>query len=172
MLSRIYFMGDDVYPTFLHDDDRDMDLFNFIHDPNPTKVKTDTRPRATHEVPVLTITSTIGGKSFAAIGLCMGSTFLVPTSHDTPVDVSNLGPLSFANPQSIPTENVAQRSEIKEYLFYLHGWVTRKYLSAGVGVTNGCRLDALEACQDLMDHIMPPGYFSELCHLHNNDFLK
>ncbi|GJX99187.1 hypothetical protein Tco_0356206 [Tanacetum coccineum] len=29
-LSRRYFMGDDVYPTFLYDDDRDMDLFNLI----------------------------------------------------------------------------------------------------------------------------------------------
>nr|GEZ40063.1 hypothetical protein [Tanacetum cinerariifolium] len=51
--------------------------------------------------------STIGGKSLAAMGLGMGSTFLVPTSQDTPVDVSDPDPLSFANPQSIPTENVA-----------------------------------------------------------------
>ncbi|GJY99686.1 hypothetical protein Tco_0517116 [Tanacetum coccineum] len=29
-LSRSYFLGDDVYPTFLYDDDRDMDLFNLI----------------------------------------------------------------------------------------------------------------------------------------------
>nr|GEW55082.1 hypothetical protein [Tanacetum cinerariifolium] len=28
------------------------------------------------------------------------------------------------------------------------------------------------ACQDLVDHITPPGYFSELCHLYNDDFLK
>ncbi|GKA41632.1 hypothetical protein Tco_0734292 [Tanacetum coccineum] len=43
-LSRSYFLGDDVYPTFLYDDDRDMDLFNLISAPNPTKVKTGTRP--------------------------------------------------------------------------------------------------------------------------------
>nr|GFD11314.1 hypothetical protein [Tanacetum cinerariifolium] len=40
------------------------------------------------------------------------------------------------------------------------------------GVTNGCRLDTPKACQDLVDHITPPGYFSELRHLHNDDFLK
>ncbi|GJU28623.1 hypothetical protein Tco_1167244 [Tanacetum coccineum] len=48
-LSRRYYLGDDVYPTFLYDDDRDMDLFNLISAPNPTKVKTETRPRAAHE---------------------------------------------------------------------------------------------------------------------------
>ncbi|GJX85504.1 hypothetical protein Tco_0336278 [Tanacetum coccineum] len=53
-LSRRYFLGDDVYPTFLYDDDRDMDLFNLIKAPDPTKVKTGTRPRAAHEVPLLT----------------------------------------------------------------------------------------------------------------------
>nr|GEU88316.1 putative transposase (putative), gypsy type [Tanacetum cinerariifolium] len=34
----------------------DMDFFNLIHAPNPTKVKTRSRPRATHEVPLLTVT--------------------------------------------------------------------------------------------------------------------
>nr|GEU81539.1 hypothetical protein [Tanacetum cinerariifolium] len=40
------------------------------------------------------------------------------------------------------------------------------------GVTNGCRLDTLKACQDLVDHIAPPGYFLEIRHLHNDDFLR
>nr|GEU92219.1 reverse transcriptase domain-containing protein [Tanacetum cinerariifolium] len=35
----------------------DMDLFSFISAPNPAKVKTRTRPRAAHEVPLLTATS-------------------------------------------------------------------------------------------------------------------
>ncbi|GJW09503.1 hypothetical protein Tco_1575330 [Tanacetum coccineum] len=56
-LSRSYFLGDDVYPRFLYDDDRDMDLFNLISAPNPTKVKTETRPRTAHEVPLLTTTT-------------------------------------------------------------------------------------------------------------------
>ncbi|GJV61516.1 hypothetical protein Tco_0493910 [Tanacetum coccineum] len=57
-LSRRYFLGDDVYPIFLHDDNREMDLFNLISAPNPAKVKTETRPRTAHEVPLLTATAT------------------------------------------------------------------------------------------------------------------
>nr|GEW57596.1 transposase (putative), gypsy type [Tanacetum cinerariifolium] len=56
-LSRRYYLGDDVYPTFLHDDDRDMDLFNLISAPNPSKVKTGLCPCAAHEVPLLTATA-------------------------------------------------------------------------------------------------------------------
>ncbi|GJQ94181.1 hypothetical protein Tco_0005320 [Tanacetum coccineum] len=36
----------------------EMDLFNLISAPNPAKVKTGTRPRAAHEVPLLTATAT------------------------------------------------------------------------------------------------------------------
>nr|GEZ24007.1 ribonuclease H-like domain, reverse transcriptase, RNA-dependent DNA polymerase [Tanacetum cinerariifolium] len=56
-LNQRYFLGDDVYPIFLDDDDRAMDLFNLISALNPTKVKTRTRPRAAHEVPLLTVTT-------------------------------------------------------------------------------------------------------------------
>ncbi|GJZ75738.1 hypothetical protein Tco_0640203, partial [Tanacetum coccineum] len=42
----------------------------------------------------------------------------------------------------------------------------------GWGVTNCCRLDTSDACQDVVDHIVPPGYFSELRHLPNDDFLS
>nr|GEX77019.1 hypothetical protein [Tanacetum cinerariifolium] len=35
-----------------------MDLFNLTRAPNPTKVKTGSRPRAPHEVPLLTLTAT------------------------------------------------------------------------------------------------------------------
>nr|GEU68898.1 hypothetical protein [Tanacetum cinerariifolium] len=242
-----------------------MDLFNLIRAPNPTKVKTGTRPRVAHEVPLLTITasrviemedpatstdssgvpstiershldfanenphqqstrgnrtedqgqeivalevhplenvtttgvapkaglaekiaaigphSTSGGKSLAAMGLGMGFTFPVPTSQDTPVDVSDPDLLSFANPQIIPIENVAQSSngavvtgdpELKNTSFtYMVGSLESIYQSEW-GVTNGCPLDAPEAYLDLVDHIAPPGYFSELRHLHNDDFLN
>nr|GEX68380.1 hypothetical protein [Tanacetum cinerariifolium] len=40
------------------------------------------------------------------------------------------------------------------------------------GVTNGSLLDTLKACQDLVDHVAPPGYFSELRHMHNEEFLR
>nr|GFB49560.1 hypothetical protein [Tanacetum cinerariifolium] len=39
------------------------------------------------------------------------------------------------------------------------------------GVTNGSLLDTPKACQDLVDHAAPSGYFSELRHMHNKDFL-
>ncbi|GJW03163.1 hypothetical protein Tco_1562019 [Tanacetum coccineum] len=42
----------------------------------------------------------------------------------------------------------------------------------GWGVSNDCRLDTLDVCQDMVDHIVPPGYFSELRHLPNADFLS
>nr|GEV68135.1 hypothetical protein [Tanacetum cinerariifolium] len=57
-ISRRYYLRDEVYPTFLHDDDWDMDLFNLIRAPNSTKVKTGSRPRAPNEVPLLTLTAT------------------------------------------------------------------------------------------------------------------
>nr|GEW65213.1 transposase (putative), gypsy type [Tanacetum cinerariifolium] len=56
-ISRSYYLRDEVYPTFLHDDDRDMDMFNLIRAPNPTKVKIGSRPCAAHEVPLLTLTA-------------------------------------------------------------------------------------------------------------------
>nr|GEW03651.1 hypothetical protein [Tanacetum cinerariifolium] len=226
--SRRYFLKDDVYPTFLHDDDRDMDLLNLIRAMNPTKVKIGTRPRVAHEVPLLTVIasrviemedpttatdssgipstiesvlldfaneipshqstrgdgtedqaqetvapevpppenvtttgvapetglmeeitttsprvikkrrkigndgveanappkvlrkdhadsrptqSTIGGKSLASMGLETGFTFPVPTPQETPAYVSDPDPLSSANPQSIPKQDVVQSSK-------------------------------------------------------------
>nr|GEV72810.1 hypothetical protein [Tanacetum cinerariifolium] len=53
-LSWRYFLGDDVYLTFLHDDDRG----GLIRASNPTNVKTSTRPRVAHEVLLLTVTAT------------------------------------------------------------------------------------------------------------------
>nr|GFD42173.1 hypothetical protein [Tanacetum cinerariifolium] len=35
----------------------EMDLFSLIRAPNPTKVKTRSRPRAPHELPLLTLTA-------------------------------------------------------------------------------------------------------------------
>nr|GFC79927.1 hypothetical protein [Tanacetum cinerariifolium] len=40
------------------------------------------------------------------------------------------------------------------------------------GVTNGSLLDTPAACQDLVDHAAPPGYFAELCHMPNDEFLQ
>nr|GEV56900.1 hypothetical protein [Tanacetum cinerariifolium] len=56
-ISRRYYLGDEVYPTFHYDDDREMDLFSLIRAPNPTKVKTRSCPRAPHKLPLLTLTA-------------------------------------------------------------------------------------------------------------------
>nr|GEZ78365.1 putative ribonuclease H-like domain-containing protein [Tanacetum cinerariifolium] len=56
-ISRRYYLGDDVYPIFHYDDDREMDLFSLIRAPNLTKEKTGSRPRAPHELPLLTLTA-------------------------------------------------------------------------------------------------------------------
>nr|GEX58366.1 hypothetical protein [Tanacetum cinerariifolium] len=87
-LSRNYFLGDDVYLTFLYDDDWDMDLFNLISAHNPTKVKTGSRPRAAHEVPLLTTT--------ASHVIDMGDTTVASGSSRTPAALEKL-PLDFAD---------------------------------------------------------------------------
>nr|GEW10490.1 lamin-like protein [Tanacetum cinerariifolium] len=55
-LSHRYYLGDKVY-NYWHLI-ANMDLFSLIRAPNPTKVKTGSRSRAAHEVPLLTMTAT------------------------------------------------------------------------------------------------------------------
>ncbi|GKC48170.1 hypothetical protein Tco_1065892, partial [Tanacetum coccineum] len=273
-LSQRYFLGDDVYPTFLNDDDRDMDLFNLISAPNPTKVSTGTRPRADHEVPLLTATanrvivmedatvasgssgtpstveknppeeattttevvqesrmekevaamgppvnkrrlkrdnaeveanappkvlgkdhapvcpkqSTRGGKSLATMGLEADSTF-TSAAQETPADVSDLEPLSYAKPHPYSQQDIAQSSRVPATEIPTGGVATTEVpclfsaespeskrsmpvpsverspgaiYQPGWGVTNDCRLDTPEACQDMVDHIVPPGFQQEV----------
>ncbi|GKF40308.1 hypothetical protein Tco_0120369 [Tanacetum coccineum] len=65
-----------------------MDLFNLISAPNPTKVKTGTRPHATHEVHLLTAT--------ANHVIVMEDASVVSGSSGTPSTVEK-PPLDFAN---------------------------------------------------------------------------
>ncbi|GKE16656.1 hypothetical protein Tco_1424233, partial [Tanacetum coccineum] len=68
-----------------------MDLFNLISAPNPNKVKVGNRPRAAHEVPLLTATTNrviIMEDATAASGL-----------SGTPSTVER-SPLDFANEDS------------------------------------------------------------------------
>nr|GEV27747.1 RNA-directed DNA polymerase, eukaryota [Tanacetum cinerariifolium] len=83
-ISRRYFLGDEVYPTFLHDDDRG----GLIRAPNLTKVKTRSRPRAVHEVLLLTVTANrvIEMEDPAATTDSSGVPFIIERS-----------PLNFAN---------------------------------------------------------------------------
>ncbi|GJV87006.1 hypothetical protein Tco_1530944, partial [Tanacetum coccineum] len=293
-LSRRYFLGDDVYPTFLYDDERDMDLLNLISAPNPTKVKTGTRPRAAHEVPLLTSTtsrvidmeepamatessgtpstiekspldfdnenpsqqiteidgredqvqetvapemlppgnvsatgaapevsleeevvamgpylskkrrkrgndgaeanappkvlkkdhatsrptqSILRGKSLSSMGVEPVSTSSAPALQETPADVSDPDPLSYTKSRSIPESSKGAAVtgdpdfEKSSSFTSLVGSLGSIYQS-GWGVTNNYRLDTSDAFQDVVDHIVLPGYFSELRHMPNDDFLS
>ncbi|GJZ42507.1 hypothetical protein Tco_0589393 [Tanacetum coccineum] len=286
-----------------------MDLFNLISTPNPTKVKTGTRPRAAHEVPLLTVTasrvidmedsamttesfrtpstiekspldfdnenpfkqiaegngtedqvqetvaseippsgnvsatraapevglekevaamgplvskkrrkrgndgadanappkvlrkdqaasrptqSTIGGKSLASMGLEAGSTFSTPALQETPADVSNLNPLSYAKSQSTPERDITQSFKGAAIAGHPDFEKSSSFTSLvgspgsiyhpGWGVTKNCHLDTSDVCQDvwlwvpkcqgILDHIAPPRYFSKLRHLPKADFLS
>ncbi|GJR60639.1 hypothetical protein Tco_1502801 [Tanacetum coccineum] len=69
-------------------------------------------------------------------------------------------------PQPIPEQDVAQSSKIAAVVadpdyenssFTSMAGSPRSIYQPGWGVTNGCRLDTPGACQDLVDHIAPPG---------------
>ncbi|GJX43772.1 hypothetical protein Tco_0260448 [Tanacetum coccineum] len=267
-LSRRYYLGDDVYPTFLYDDGREMDLFNLISAPNPAKIKTSTRPHAAHEVSLLIVTanhvidmeesgdgtedqvletgasevpptghasttgvasniviegedaadvplvskrrrkwvndgananalskvlrkdfdvsrpaqSTFRGKSFASTGLEAGSTLSAPASQGTPAGTIDPDPLSFAEPQPAPARDIAESSKgatiagdpdsKKSSSFTSFAGLAGSIYQPGWGITNSCRFDTPGACQDAVDHMVLPGYFSEMRHLPNEEFLN
>nr|GEZ64771.1 hypothetical protein [Tanacetum cinerariifolium] len=259
----------------------EMDLFGLIHAPNPTKVKTGSRPRAPHELPLLTLTasrviemdepavatdssgvpsaiekslldfvdeaeasgketaapemplpeevplatipgsgqaveavvaepptaresrkrgpegvdanappkslrrdhtdrpsgSSRGRKSLAAMQLTLNSNIFM--SEGIPDDVSDPNPLAFAGAPSHPPVDVAQSSQgVAEEPGSENASSPIEVLSPESvyrpewGVTNGSLLDTPEACQDLVDHAAPPGYFAELRHMPNDEFLR
>ncbi|GJV09501.1 hypothetical protein Tco_1347157 [Tanacetum coccineum] len=86
----------------------EMDLFNLISAPNPAKVKTGTRPRAAHEVPLLTATANrvIDMDTTGASG-----------SSGTPSTVEK-SPLDFADEDLPPpnTEGVGTEEQIQDEL--------------------------------------------------------
>ncbi|GJS93629.1 hypothetical protein Tco_0800597 [Tanacetum coccineum] len=273
-LSRRYFLGDDVYPTFLNDDDRDMDLFNLISALNRTKVKTGSRPRAAHEVPLLTVTANrvidmedpVATMTSSETPSVMEKSPLDFSSEDPPPMIINKGETEDQAPavvsQEVPSaENIATTEVVPEVnlekeiatmrppinkkrrkrdrsaveanappkvlrkdpasihathdtrggnrlvkvsskgtateiptegvattevnvQFSMRSPESGRSTSApsivgslsgiyqpGWGVTNDYRLDTPEACQDMVDHTVPPGYFSKLRHLPNTEFL-
>nr|GEZ75248.1 hypothetical protein [Tanacetum cinerariifolium] len=104
--------------------------------------------------------STHGGKSLAAIELGMRSTRPTPAPQGAPVDVSDPDPLSFADShvlrRMLPSKssNGAAAAEDPKS--------ENTSFASMVGSPGSIYLD----------HIAPPGYFSELRHLYNDDFLK
>nr|GEV89518.1 hypothetical protein [Tanacetum cinerariifolium] len=144
-----------------------------------------------NEDPPLLITDRIGtedtleGKSLAAMGIRMGPTISAPATQETLVHaegVSDPDPLSYAKPPPAPKLDIAQSSGkavvTEDPDFEKSTSFTSMVGSPGSiyqprwGVTNNCRLDTPTACQDMVDHIVPPGYFLELRHLANDEFLN
>nr|GEZ25123.1 transposase (putative), gypsy type [Tanacetum cinerariifolium] len=214
-LSRRYYLGDEVFPTFLHDNDRDMDLFSLIRAPNPTKVKVGSRSRASHEVPLLTLTAnrviemddpattsessgvpptierppldfsleagasdqgnaasevplsgevpTVAVPEPSQVGVAVTDPPAATESRKRSRDETDANappndpdPLCFADPPVRPSADVAQSSP---------GVVAAEDLESENASS------PTEACQDLVDHVAPPGYFPELRHMRNEDFL-
>nr|GEY58764.1 hypothetical protein [Tanacetum cinerariifolium] len=122
--------------------------------------------------------SSRGGKSLAAMQLCLAYNVFV--SEGVPTDVSDPDPLAFADAPSPHPVDVAQSSQGVAVAGDPKSENVSSPAEVGSpgsvyrpewGVTNGSLLDTPEACQDLVDHAAPSGYFSELRHMHNKDFL-
>nr|GEY89052.1 cytochrome P450 81E8-like [Tanacetum cinerariifolium] len=237
----------------------EMDLFSLIRAPNPTNVKTGSRPRAPHELPLLTLTAPrviemdepaaatdssgvpsaierspldfadeaeASGRETAAPEMSPPEEVPITTApgagqaaeavvaeppavresrkrgpegtdanappkslrrdhadrpSGVPADVSDPDPLAFADAPSPPPADVAQSSQgiaVAEDPRSENASSFAKDGSPGSvyrpewGVTNGSLLDTPEACQDLVDHAAPPGYFTELRYMPNDEFLR
>nr|GEX19664.1 hypothetical protein [Tanacetum cinerariifolium] len=104
--------------------------------------------------------STHGGKSIASMGLDADSLLSTPAAQDLSTATKSMSdpkPLSYVNSLPHLEKDIAQ----KAFLYPLHGRVVGRYLPTGVG------RDAQDACQGMVDHIVPSGYFFELRHLPN-----
>nr|GEV86903.1 hypothetical protein [Tanacetum cinerariifolium] len=117
----------------------------------------------------------------------MGQMLMLPQS--VPANVSDPDPLAFFDAQSPHPVDVAQSSqgvaaagdpESENVSSPAEVGSSGSVYRPEWGVTNGSLLDTPEACQDLVDHAAPPGpggpccspgYFFELRHMHNKDFL-
>nr|GEU83744.1 hypothetical protein [Tanacetum cinerariifolium] len=108
------------------------------------------------------------------------SAFRKSRKRGVPADVSDPDPLAFADAPSPHPADVAQSSQgvavagdpkSENVSSPAEVGSPRNVYRPKWGVTNGSLLDTPEACQDLVDHAAPPGYFFELRHMHNEDFL-
>ncbi|GJY33944.1 hypothetical protein Tco_0418413 [Tanacetum coccineum] len=104
---------------------RHMDLFNLISAPNPTKVKTRTRPRAAYEVPLLTtIASRVIDMEDTAVELgssrtppALEKSLLNFSDEDSPQRITNTGTQKIKDGSSHeipPTENVTTAEVVRE----------------------------------------------------------
>ncbi|GKE97821.1 hypothetical protein Tco_0021172 [Tanacetum coccineum] len=117
--------------------------------------------------------SILGGKSLASMGVEPVSTSSAPAPQETPANVNDPDPLSYAKPRSSKGTTVVgdPDSEKSSSFTSLAGSPSSIY-QPGWGVTNNCHLDTSDACHEVVDHIVPLGYFLELRHLPNDEFLS
>nr|GEW37743.1 hypothetical protein [Tanacetum cinerariifolium] len=156
---------------------RDMDLFNLIRAPNPTKVKTGSRPlywarrpgncgpggAAPEDVPTMRGAPEAGPSERVAVTESPAAKERRKRGHDG-VDTN-------APPKSRPSADVAQSSkeadvagdpESENTSFASMVGSPESIYRPEWGIANGSMLDTPQAFQDLVDHVAPPGYFSEL----------
>nr|GEW12000.1 hypothetical protein [Tanacetum cinerariifolium] len=94
------------------------------------------------------------GESLVVIQLGLASTVSVP--EDAPTGVSDPDPLSFADPPSRPPADVSQSSQG----------------TAAAGDPEFENASSFAEVGSPENHAAPPGYFSELRHMHNEEFLR
>ncbi|GJV94483.1 hypothetical protein Tco_1546060 [Tanacetum coccineum] len=80
--------------------------------------------------------------------------------------VSKPEPLSSSKTAAVEDEDTEKSSS-----FTFMGGPPDDIYQPSWGITNSCRLDNLLICQELVDHIIPPGCFSEMRHLPSENFL-
>nr|GFB77729.1 hypothetical protein [Tanacetum cinerariifolium] len=114
--------------------------------------------------------SSRGGKSLAAMQFCLNSNVFM--SEGIPDDVSDPDPLAFAGASSSQGVTVAEDPGSKNASSPIEVLTPGSMYRPEWGVTNGSLLDTPEACQDLVDHVAPPGYFAELRHMPNDEFFR
>ncbi|GKA16400.1 hypothetical protein Tco_0696147 [Tanacetum coccineum] len=113
--------------------------------------------------------STHEGKSLAAMGLGAGSISPMP---NTVAILTNHIVLCRECMSSKKAPFAEDSDSEKSTSFTSMSGSPGNIYQPGWGVTNSCRLDTPDVCQDMVDHIVPPGYFSELRHLPNDEFLN
>nr|GEV09447.1 hypothetical protein [Tanacetum cinerariifolium] len=161
-----------------------MDLFNLISTPNPTKVKIGLCPCTAHEVPLLTATVSrmIDMEDPDA---SIESSRTLSTIEKSSLDFDNENPSQQITEEVGVEEEIAAMGPLLSKKRRKRGDPDSKKSSSftslvgslgniykpGWGVTNDCRLDTSTPCQDMVDHIVPPGNFLKLRHLPNDDFL-
>nr|GFA68486.1 hypothetical protein [Tanacetum cinerariifolium] len=151
-----------------HEGTVDMDLFSLISAPNPAKVKTETRPHATRER-----AAPVGNPPYTRVAL---EPDLKKEKVDTRAHVSKRRRIrrkQMHHPRCSRKAIVTEDSDYEKSTSFtsMFGSLGSIY-QPGWGVTNNCRLDTPVAFQDMADHIVPPGYFSKLRHLPNDEFLN